>query len=148
MFLGKIKNLISSNQLKTEQLPTIRKPYIEKEILEMLQSQTQVEKQVIIHCCFPAAPMYGNLIRIWRTTFLIDEESGCKSQLIYADNISIFPFWTEVEPMKEHWFTLVFSGLSEDCKCFDLLEDIPQKGGFHVKKIKRNSTDVYRVKIS
>jgi len=129
-------------------METIEKPKIAKEILEMLQPETLEEKQVIVHCCFPASPYLGNLIRIWQSTFLIDENIGHKSALVHAENISIFPYWTEVPPMKDFWFTLVFTGLPKDCKSFHLKEMIPEEGGFFVQNIKRNSTDVYRVKIS
>lgn len=50
--------------------------------------------------------------------------------------------------MKDYWFTLVFSGLPKDCKMFDLIEVIPEEGGFHVKEIRRNESDIYRVKIT
>lgn len=125
----------------------IEKPKIEEEILQQLDAKIQEERQVIVHCCFPATPFWGNLIRVWRSTFLIDKISGHKSKLLHAENISIFPYWTEVPPMKDYWFTLIFSGLPKDCKTFDLQEIIPQEGGFCVPNIPRNSTDVYRVKI-
>ncbi|MPN29566.1 hypothetical protein SDC9_177019 [bioreactor metagenome] len=47
--------------------------------------------------------------------------------------------------MKDFWFTLVFSGLPDECTTFDLIEEIPEEGGFFVPNIKRNGTDVYRV---
>lgn len=124
------------------------KPKIAEDILQSLQPKVEEEKQVIVHCCFPAAAQFGNLIRIWQSTFLIDESNRHKSKLIHAENITIFPFWTEVPPMKDYWFTLVFSGLPKDCKIFDLKEIIPEEGGFFVQGIRRNETDVYRVKIS
>ena len=127
---------------------TITKPEIAEEILEMLQAKTEEEKQVIVHCCFPATPIFGNLIRIWQSTFLIDRNSEHKSHLIHAENIAVFPYWSEVTAMKDFWFTLVFSGLPKDCKSFDLKEIIPEEGGFSVENIKRNNTDVYRVKLS
>ncbi len=129
-------------------MSTIKKPIIAKEIKEELHAKTQEEKQVIVHVCYPANPFPGNLIRIWPTTFLIDEVSGHHSKLIHAENISVFPYWTEVQPMKDFWFTLVFSGLPADCKQFSLDEQIPESGGFYVPKIERNRTDVYRIKIS
>lgn len=129
-------------------METVEKPKISQEILESLQTQTSEEKQVIVHCCFPAQPYDGNLIRIWQSTILIDDFSGHQSHLIHAENISVFPYWTEVPAMKDYWFTLVFSGLPKDCKQFDLKEIIPEEHGFWVQKIKRNATDVYRVKIS
>lgn len=90
----------------------------------------------------------GNLIRIWKSTYLFDKDSGHKSELLFSENITLFPYWTEVPPMKDFWFTLVFSSLPKDCTQFDLEEVIPESGGFFVKNIKRNSSDIYRVKIS
>jgi hypothetical protein len=127
---------------------TIAKPIIEKEILESLQTKVEEEKQVIVHCCFPASPFLGNLIRIWRSTYLFDNNSDHKSHLIHAENISIYPNWTPVPFMKDFWFTLVFSGLPKDCKSFDFQEVIPEEGGFFVQSIKRNSSDIYKIKIS
>ena len=126
----------------------IVKPKIAPEILEALKTKSEEEKQVIVHCCFPASPFFGNLIRIWPSTILMDENSGHESRLIHSENISLFPYWTEVPPMKDFWFTLVFSGLPKDCLSFDFKEVIPEEGGFFVKNIKRNSTDIYRIKIS
>ena len=129
-------------------MPTITKPEICQEILEALQTEVQEEKQVIVHCCYPATFYVGNLIRIWQSTFLIDERLHHKSHLIHQENISLFPYWTPVPAMKDFWFTLIFSGLPKECRSFDLREEIPEEGGFLVKNIKRNATDVYRVKIS
>lgn len=123
-------------------------PVIAKELLESLQTKIEEEKQVIVHCCFPASPFLGNLIRIWSTTYLIDRASGHQSKLIHAENITLFPEWTAVPFMKDFWFTLIFSGLPRDCKSFDFKEVIPEEGGFFVNSIKRNSSDIYRIKIS
>ena len=126
----------------------VEKPFIDQELLEHLKTKNEEEKQVIVHCCFPASPFFGNLIRIWQSTVLLDTNSDHKSHLIHAENISIFPYWTEVPPMKDFWFTLIFSGLPKECNSFDLKEIIPEEGGFWVKSIRRNTSDVYRVKIS
>lgn len=128
-------------------MATITKPEISPEILESLQTKVEEEKQVIVHCCYPASIYEGNLIRIWQSTFLIDDSIPHKSHLIHHENISLFPYWTEVPPMKDFWFTLVFSGLPKECTSFDLKEEIPEEGGFFIQNIKRNGTDVYRVKI-
>lgn len=128
-------------------MATITKPEIISEILELLQPKIEEEKQVIVHCCFPAPHFEGNLIRIWSSTFLIDNALGHRSSLIHHENISLFPYWTEVPPFKDFWFTLIFTGLPKDCKIFDLQEIISEEGGFHVKNIKRNGSDVYRVKL-
>jgi len=42
-------------------------------------------------------------------------------------------------------FTLIFQGLSKGCQLFDLVEEIPQEGGFAVRGLLRNSSDVYQV---
>ncbi|WLD24801.1 hypothetical protein NU10_05330 [Flavobacterium dauae] len=44
-------------------------------------------------------------------------------------------------------FTLIFKGLSKSCESFDLVEIIPEEGGFEVLNINRNSSDVYYVTI-
>lgn len=129
-------------------MPTTDKPKIAEELLQSLQTRTQEEKQVIVHCCFPGSAAFGNLIRIWQSTFLIDDAIGHRSHLIHAENIAVFPYWTEVPPMKDFWFTLVFSGLPKECKRFDFMEVIPEEGGFFVQNIRRNESDVYRIKIS
>ena len=130
-----------------QKMETLTKPEIITEILESLQTKVEEEKQVIVHCCFPASFQFGNLIRIWQSTFLIDKSINHKSSLIHHENISLFPYWTEVPPMQDFWFTLVFSGLPKECKSFDLKEEIPEEGGFFIPNIKRNGTDVYRVRI-
>lgn len=130
-------------------MPTIvEKPKIAEEILQQLEVKVQEERQVIVHCMLPASPFPGNLVRIWKSTVLHDQQTDYLSELVHAENISYFPFWTEVPPGKDFWFTLVFTGLPKDCKMFDLVEFIPHPGGFHVRNIQRNSSDVYRVKIS
>ena len=126
---------------------TVPRPTVAPELLEQLQNLTEVERQVIVHCCFPATPFWGSLIRIWPTTYLIDDASGTRSQLVHSENISMAPYWTEVPPMKDFWFTLIFSGLPKSCTQFDLKELIAEEGGFCVRNIRRNGTDVYRVKI-
>lgn len=142
------KLLIAYCPLLTTMSETIVKPVIVKELLESLQTEIQEEQQVIVHCCFPASPFLGNLIRIWHSTYLFDNQSDHKSSLIHAENITIYPNWTPVPFMRDFWFTLIFSGLPKDCKSFDLKEVIPEEGGFFVESIKRNSSDIYRVKIS
>jgi hypothetical protein len=108
--------------------------------------ETEEESQVIVHCSYTSAGS-GDLIRIWPTTFLIPQNSSFKSQLIHAENITLFPFWTEIPLGKTHTFTLVFQGLPRDCILFDMVEEIGQPGAFVVKNIRRNKTDVYHVEI-
>lgn len=128
-------------------MSTIVKPEIVEEVLLALQTKIEEEKQVVVHCCFPATFSEGSLIRIWGSTFLVDDRLGHKSGLIHHENISLFPYWTAVDPFKDYWFTLIFSGLPKECTTFDLQEIIPEEGGFHVKNIMRNGSDIYRVKL-
>jgi hypothetical protein len=44
-------------------------------------------------------------------------------------------------------FTLFFSSLPKSFVLFDFLEDIPESGGFEIRGIKRNKSDVYPVTI-
>ena len=69
------------------------------------------------------------------------QEDGARKKLLQAYNISSFPIWKMVN--SGHRFTLIFEGLDKSCKIFDLLEDIPEPGGFNIKNITRNTTDVY-----
>lgn len=125
----------------------ITKPKIAPEIFTELQEKFEEEKQVIVHCCFPNDYLDGNLVRIWPSTFLVDKFTGFRSQLLFWENISMFPYWTEVPPVKEYQFTLVFSGLPKNCMIFDFVEEIPQEGGFLVTDIERNDSDVYTIKL-
>jgi hypothetical protein len=101
---------------------------------------------VYVHCHF-TNPSDEMLIRIWRTTFLIDRTSAVRSQLVHAENISYAPQWTLIPGKSNFSFLLIFGGLPKSCLVFDLVEEIAQPGGFFVKNIQRNETDVYRIDI-
>lgn len=123
------------------------KPFIAEELLQDLQTIHLEEKQVIVHCCFKSLGFYEEKIRIWPSTFLIDRRSSHVSKLVYHENISLFPHWTDVTPGKDYYFTLIFSGLPSGCASFDLLESIPESDGFYVENIQRNETDIYHILI-
>lgn len=126
-------------------MSTTVKPFIEPNLLKEAQTDIAVEQQVIVHCCFKNNFAFGMLIRIWRTTFLLDAQSSHRSKLLFADNICFNPDWIEVPIVENYWFTLIFSGLPKDCTHFDFAEIIPESGGFYVPKIERNKTDVYSI---
>lgn len=119
---------------------------VDESILEEARNETDIEKQVIVHC-FLNASSQEMLIRIWKSTYLRDKDSSHKSKLLTAHNITFFPTWMSVKGHKGAKFTLVFSALPKACKSFDLFEDIPQEGGFYTGLISRNKTDVYSVNI-
>lgn len=123
------------------------KPVIAEELMTALQSEVSAESQVILHCCIRSEMFPEEKIRIWASTYLVDRKSEHVSRLIHFENISLFPDWTDIPFGKDYWFTLVFSGLPKDCKVFDFIEVIPQSGGFFHEGIRRNSSDVYRIKL-
>ncbi len=108
-----------------------------EEITEVKTLESE-ERQTIIHCTCGDDYAY----RIWPSTFLIEKESGRKAKLLTAFNISFAPNWTLNDGKG---FTLIFEGLSKGCAVFDLIEEIPQAGGFEVRDIQRNKMDVYQV---
>lgn len=122
---------------------TEEKIEIVPELLE--QINTQVEKQVIVHGIVYASPFEASSIRLWPTIQLLPKGMTSQCKLIQSFNISLFPKWQEIAQGKSHRFTLVFEGLPADCKVFDIVEIIPEPGGFEVRNIKRNEQDVYVV---
>ena len=132
---------------KEHEAPQISKPAVESEVLGRVETSTQEDSYVYVHCYFQNK--WDNmLIRIWKTTFLIDRVSGTRSGLVHAENISIAPVWTHIPNNQEYSFLLIFSGLPKACKQFDLVEEISEPGGFFVGNISRNQTDVYHISIS
>lgn len=128
----------------------IARPEVEldEQTQQKLKEETSEEKQVIVHCSFSCPPDFPQLIRIWKTTFLVDKHSDHRSPLLFWDNITVYPAWTPVEAGRTYVFTLIFGGLPSSCILFDFLEDIPQNGGFFVPSIARNKSDVYHITIS
>lgn len=122
------------------------KPSVDVETLTSIDPQTLEDSYVYVHCYFKNA-YKDMLIRIWRTTFLIDKGSSHRSALVHAENISFAPVWTQIPDNKTYTFLLIFSGLPKSCLSFDLVEDIPQPGGFFIQDIQRNQTDVYHIDI-
>jgi hypothetical protein len=114
----------------------------ETEIQTAIETEVfvQEERQTIVHCT--AGDTYA--YRVWPSTFLI-EKGGRRAKLITAYNISFAPQWTL---NSGKGFTLIFEGLSRECKVFDLVEIIPQEGGFEVRDIVRNNSDVYNVELA
>jgi hypothetical protein len=129
-----------ANQETTTAAPAVK---FDDKLKEEILSQIHEEGMVIVHCSYDAEADGG--IRIWRSTFLIDNASGERSTMHHAENISIAPEWTYVPEGKTHRFTLIFAPLPKTCDFFDLLEDIPQAGGFFIQNIRRNGSDVYHV---
>lgn len=124
-------------------VPTIKRGVkIDKATRHKLLSQVKEEAQVIVHCSFTGS-MDSDRIRIWGSTFLYAKNSSHRSKLVHTENIAMYPTWMYVESGQTVNFTLIFSGLPKQCKQFDLIENIPESGGFIIKNIERNNSDVY-----
>jgi len=137
---------LESNQPLQEvsEIPTKKDTTIE---ITFLKSKKPLEKikeesQVTIHFKYTGS-MWGNKIRIWKSTFLHAKGSSHRSSLVHVENISVHPTWTHVSAGETINFTLIFSGLPKEGESFDLIEDIPEPGGFIINDIKRNNSDVY-----
>lgn len=130
-----------------EEPPVKAKPTVDIDVLASIHPELMDESFIYVHCHFNNR-YEGMLMRIWRTTFLIDRASGTRNQLIHAENISYAPHWTLIPDFQEYSFLLIFGGLPKSCTQFDLAEIIPQPGGFFVANIARNERDVYHVDLS
>lgn len=128
------------------ELPVKTKPAVETEVLVSISPETLEDAYVYVHCHFQNT-VSDMLIRVWRTTFLVDHDFSTKAQLVHAENISYAPLWTLIPDKKSYTFLLIFSTLPKSCKSFDLIEEIAQPGGFFVKNIQRNQQDVYHIDI-
>jgi hypothetical protein len=138
-------HLITFGSTVKEPAPLV-KPVVEPEVLVSIDPKVLKDAYVYVHCYFKN-DWNEMLIRIWRSTFLIDRTSGSRSELVHAENISFAPQWKMISGNTTFSFLLIFSALPKDCKVFDLLEDIPQSGGFFISNITRNELDVYHVDI-
>lgn len=116
----------------------------EKETLQ-IDASVEEERQVIVHC-FIDMPLGGG-VRVWKSTYLRDKHSAHRSKLVNVFGISIAPVWTLVSVGQTVHFTLTFERLPASCVMFDLIEDIPEEGGFFVGNIVRNREDVYKVRL-
>ncbi len=125
---------------------TLLKPkvVIDKEVKLKLLNNVSEKSQVILHCSYTGSSFYDR-IRIWKSTFLFAKESNHQSKLIHCINIPLFPEWLTIKNGETINFTLIFSGLPNHCKTFDMIEKIPEPGGFEVKNIQRNKTDIYNI---
>ncbi len=137
---------MSGSKVITKNPPPKVKPEVDSDALEFIASLTQKDSHVYIHYYFDN-PYSDALIRIWKTTFLTDKDSGFKSSLIHAEKISLAPQWTLIPDGITYSFLLIFSALPKSCKVFDFIEEISQPGGFVVRDIQRNDTDVYHINL-
>ncbi len=130
-------------------MAVITKPKVEiaPDLLKKLQELNKEEGQVIIHCVSGGSIFYDSYVRIWKSTYLFDQDSDHRSDLVHVENITIAPEWMHVPAGTVVHYSLIFSGLPKDCSIFHLEEIIPQPGGFKAMNIQRNDSDVYYVRL-
>ncbi len=136
----------SANNPKIAEPPVIAKPYVDPETLTLISADSLEDSYVYVHCHFKNL-WSDMLIRIWRTTYLIDTSSAARSKLIHAENITYAPRWTMIPDGMNYTFLLIFSALPKSCSHFDLKEEISQPGGFFIQNITRNEQDVYHIDV-
>jgi hypothetical protein len=121
--------------MKTDTIEKVKKPKIELDPAH----QVNVEKQVMVRSWYP----FSTGVRIWQTTYLICNQTGNRSKLLYTENVGKYPNWYQLKSGER--FLMVFEALPDKCLSFDLYEDIPEPGEFHIRHILRNKTEVYDV---
>lgn len=139
-------NIWLKNPVRIEDPPVIAKPEVDMETLSLIDPQTLEDSCIYVHCHFQNR-WRDMLIRIWRTTYLIDGSSSTRSQLLHAENITYAPTWTLIPDGMNYTFLLIFSTLPKSCSSFDLKEEIAQPGGFFFPNISRNQQDVYHINV-
>jgi hypothetical protein len=113
-------------------------------------TEIEEEAQVVVHCSFYNDPSVyiGEIgVRVWKETFIIDEQTGIQNKMVKAFGIVYQPNWYFIKPGETKRFTMIFDALPKTCVSFTLAEIIPQSGAFVVKGIKRNNSDIYNVKL-
>ena len=121
--------------MEIETLEKIKKPKIELDP----ETQFDVERQVMVRSWYP----FSTGVRIWPNTYLRCNNTNKKAKLLYTDNVGKYPNWTQLKPNER--FLMVFEALPDQCLRFDLIEDIPEPGGFYIRMIPRDKIDVYDV---
>ena len=121
---------------------TRTKVEIDQELKNLIKSQNQEERQIIINCTIDS--FFPTYIRIWPTTYLFPHGNEHKSSMVSNFNIPLAPTWEFITDSIT--FTLVFSALPK-CEMFDMVEVLPYPGSGAFKKlnITRNKTDVYNI---
>ena len=128
--------------------PIITKPKIEisKDLLDKLQAFTCEESQVVVHCIYNSGGRPWMRVRIQPTTYLYDQNSSHRSEMVHIENIVLAPNWQQVSANGEAYFSLIFSGLPNDCTVFDLIE-LNEGSPFRATGMSRNEDVVYFISL-
>ena len=121
---------------------------IDPEILAELTNETEEAGQVVLHNLYNTPMNTFMNIRIWPTTYLFDQHSNHRSELVHVENICLYPNWMPCFPGEKFHFTLIFSGLPKNCTVFDFIEVCDNEAGaFEARGLHRNATDVYFLEV-
>jgi hypothetical protein len=120
---------------------------IDEDVKKELLSDIAEEKQIIVNCIINGGND-GTAARIWKSTYLVDNVSKQRSVLLLTIGVSHYPNWTLIPPKSTLRFSLIFSPLPKSTKVFDLVEQIPESGGFYFSGLRRNGADVYQVDLT
>ena len=142
-----LKTAYTTPLIPSDHVITPTKVNLDPELLEQSKAYPDLEQQVIVHCEFSPGIFWDPRLRIWPTTYLIPKGGTSKSKLLQAEHITFYPEWTPIERFIVHRFTLIFEGLPKDCNTFDLVEEIPEPGGFEVRNITRLPSDIYTISL-
>ena len=108
---------LESNQPLQEvsEIPTKKDTTIEITFLKKMKTLEDIkeESQVTIHFKYTGS-MWGDKIRIWKSTFLHAKGSSHRSSLVHVENISVHPTWTHVSAAANFIFTVMVADLQED----------------------------------
>ena len=137
--------LPSCQDQRIKRASRIHAPHIQIDPALLSEIQQDRERCTIVWCMCVNLTNADMRMRVWPETCLV-QENGIRKKLIQAYGISLYPDWQIIKP-GAIGFTLVFEGLDKDCLKFDLVEDIPESGGFNVTGVERNERDVYFVRI-
>lgn len=131
-------------QPKMESSSTTRTPTkIDTAWVNQLKEQVDHQHMVLVHL-----NIYGPMqYRIWPTTYLFDQHSDHRSQLLHIENMAIHPTWAFVDVGQRRNGLLIFEGLPKSCTVFDFREVIPESGAFEQKGIPRNTSDIYTLEL-
>lgn len=131
----------------TLEVPTAPPPVrpLDPELRAALLTDVEEQGQITVHCTLRSE--WADMVRIWPSTYLICSTTGQRSRLLHAEGITYAPLWQPLPPGSVLHFTLVFEPLPKHCILFDLVEEIPDPGGFHCPSILRNTMDLYHVEL-
>lgn len=109
-----------------------------------LLADCEEKRYIIVHCRNFTG---GGAVRIWKSTYLRDA-NGAKAKMLFALGITEYPHWCFIERANGYsYFTLIFESLPAVKAPFQLIEDIPEAGGFYSASTARNNADVYHIEL-